>query len=121
MSASVSRSTASASGGSTDNQWREHLRDGTSVLIRPIRPTDEGLEREFIERLSPRSRHYRFLGTIKTPSAQLLRQFTHPELSRGVAYVAIIDEASEKREIGVARYGATPRRTQLRVRGLHQR
>ena len=37
------------------------------MLIRPIQATDEGLERAFIERLSPQSRRYRFLGTIKTP------------------------------------------------------
>lgn len=89
-------------------QWRETLRDGTSVLIRPIQATDEGLERAFIERLSPQSRRYRFLGTIKTPSAELLRQFTHPELVRGVAYIATIGEGSETREIGVCRYSASP-------------
>jgi len=92
----------------TSPQWREALRDGTSVLIRAIQGTDEGLERAFIERLSPQSRRYRFLGTIKTPSAALLRQFTHPELARGVAYIAIIGEGSGRREIGVCRYSASP-------------
>jgi hypothetical protein len=32
------------------------------------------LEREFLERLSPESRRYRFLGPLKTPSPELLRQ-----------------------------------------------
>jgi RimJ/RimL family protein N-acetyltransferase len=44
---------------------------------------------------------------MKTPSAELLRQFTHPELSEGVAYVALIGEGSETREIGVCRYSAS--------------
>ena len=88
--------------------WREALRDGTSVLIRPIQATDEKLEQAFIERLSPQSRRYRFLGTIKTPSAALLKQFTHPQWVRGVAYIAIIADPSETREIGVCRYSASP-------------
>jgi GNAT superfamily N-acetyltransferase len=85
----------------------EKLRDGTTVLIRPIKATDEELERDFIERLSPQSRRYRFLGTIKTPSALLLKQLTHPELVRGVAFIATIGEGSLKREIGVCRYSAS--------------
>jgi GNAT superfamily N-acetyltransferase len=92
----------------TDDQWSEQLRDGTSVLIRPIQPTDERLEREFIERLSPRSRRLRFLGTLKTPSAELLRQFTRPELLRGVAFIALSGEGRETREVGVSRYSASP-------------
>ncbi len=92
----------------TDDPRHERLRDGTLVLIRPIRPTDEDLERDFIERLSPESRHYRFLGTIKTPSAELLRQFTRPELVHGVAYIATNGDGPETQEIGVARYSASP-------------
>ena len=108
MSQSFSKCNAPARTGTPDDQWREQLRDGTSVLIRPIRPTDEGLERDFIERLSPQSRRYRFLGTIKTPSGELLRQFTRPELVRGIAYIATIGEGIHMREIGVSRYSASP-------------
>ena len=89
-------------------QWHEKLRDGTSVLIRPIHAADAALEREFIERLSPESRRYRFLGILKTPSPELLRQFTHPEAVRGVAFVALTGTGVEKREIGVSRYSASP-------------
>ena len=91
-----------------DLQWHEKLRDGTSVLIRPIHAADEALERDFIERLSPESRRYRFLGTLKTPSPKLLRQLTHPETVRGVAFVALIGTGAQKREIGVSRYSASP-------------
>src|ERR1700730_18744035 len=42
--------------------WHDKLRDGTRVLIRPIGKDDGALERAFIERLSPESREYRFLG-----------------------------------------------------------
>lgn len=99
---------APAACATADLQSLEKLRDGTVVLIRPIRPTDEALEREFIERLSAQSRRYRFLGTVKTPGPELLRQFTHPETVHGVAFVALVAGASQEREIGVCRYAASP-------------
>lgn len=102
-------SVPAAAGSAPDNlQWHEKLRDGTTVLIRPIQAADAALERQFIERLSPQSRRYRFLGTIKTPSPELLRRFTHPELVRGVAFIALIADGPENREIGVCRYSASP-------------
>ena len=103
MNPSSSNPNALASVATTGEQWREQLREGTSVLIRPIRPADEGLERDFIERLSPQSRHYRFLGTINTPSAEMLRQFTRPELVRGVAYIASHGAARDLRFDGDVR------------------
>ena len=64
---------------STEPQWREKLRDGTTVLIRPIHATDIELERRFIEALSPESRRLRFLGQVGTPSPALLAQLTNPD------------------------------------------
>ena len=89
-----------------DTQWQEKLLDGTSVLIRPITDADVTLERRFIEQLSPQSRRFRFLGEIKTPSPELLRQFTHLDHASEVAFVALIADGADKREIGVSRYSA---------------
>ncbi len=89
-----------------DAPWTETLRDGTSVLIRPIREEDEQLERRFIEELSPQSRRYRFLGSIKSPDARLLTQLTHVDNVNQVAFVALIAEGVGDREIGVSRYSA---------------
>jgi RimJ/RimL family protein N-acetyltransferase len=88
-------------------QSRLVLRDGTAVVVRPIQATDVELEREFIQRLSPKARRFRFLGSISSPSAELLRQLTQPQLTRGVAYVALLGEGAETREIGVCRYSTS--------------
>jgi GNAT superfamily N-acetyltransferase len=85
-------------------QWSEKLRDGTMVLIRAIRDDDAELERRFIEELSPQSRRFRFLGDIKSPDPQLLRQFTHVDQVKEVAFVALIADGTAEREIGVSRY-----------------
>lgn len=89
-------------------QWHDRLRDGTHVLIRQIRGDDALLERAFIEGLSPAARRFRFLGEVKTPSAALIEQLTHPDPERDVAFVALIADGAEKREIGVARFCARP-------------
>jgi GNAT superfamily N-acetyltransferase len=86
--------------------WTDTLRDGTPVMIRPIADTDIEIERRFIERLSPSSRRFRFLGEMKTPSEQLLRQFTHLDHATEAAFVALVGDGSDKEEIGVSRYSA---------------
>ncbi len=86
--------------------WVDKLRDGTAVSIRPITDEDVTLERRFIEGLSPQSSRFRFLGEVKTPSPELLRQFTHLDHASEVAFVALIADGTGDREIGVSRYSA---------------
>jgi GNAT superfamily N-acetyltransferase len=91
-----------------DRQWKQKLRDGTTVLIRSIRGDDAEIERRFIEQLSAEARRFRFLGEISSPSPTFLAQLTHPDPSRDVAFVALVADGSEKREIGVARFSTQP-------------
>ena len=74
---------------SNERSWNEVLRDGQSVLIREIRKQDLELERRFIERLSPTSRRFRFLGTLVSPSDNLLRQLVVLDPARDVALIAL--------------------------------
>jgi GNAT superfamily N-acetyltransferase len=97
---------APASSFPVEPEWRDVLSDGTHVLIRPIRAGDAEIERKFIERLSPQSRRYRFLGEVAAPSAKMVDQFTHPDPVRDAAFVALIADGAEKREIGVSRFGS---------------
>lgn len=83
--------------------WHDKLRDGTLVLIRPIGKDDGALERAFIERLSPESREYRFLGQVKV-SDDLVRGLTDVDYQRDMAFIALRHGAGEKREIGVSRF-----------------
>ena len=88
---------------SNEHSWREVLHGGQSVLIREIREHDIEMERRFIERLSPTSRRFRFLGTLASPSEELLRQLVALDPARDVALIALIGEGVEQTEIGVAR------------------
>jgi acetyltransferase len=78
--------------------------DGVSFRIRPIRPDDESLERQFIVRLSPESRYKRMMHVMKEPSPQLLHRFVHVDYEHDMAFVALIGQPPEEEIIGVARY-----------------
>lgn len=82
------------------------LIDGTRVSLRSIHAEDIELERRFIEALSPSSRRFRFLETMSSPSDALLKQMTVINPSTDAAYVAVIGEGDQQREIGVARFSA---------------
>ena len=79
------------------------LRDGTHVSIRPIVPEDAQREQAFVRGLSPESRYFRFMTTIRELSPEMLESFTHPDPAREIALVALTRDAPEPRQIGVAR------------------
>jgi GNAT superfamily N-acetyltransferase len=82
------------------------LSDGTPVLVRPLHPDDIELERGFIAALSPQARRYRFLQAMRSPSDALLRQMTIINPATDAAFVAVLGEGDQAREIGVARFSA---------------
>ncbi len=69
--------------------WIEALDNGTHVLIRPLQAKDRERERAFIERLSPQSRHFRFLCQIKEPGEAMLVQLMAVDQDRQAAYVSL--------------------------------
>lgn len=89
-------------------RWPETLRDGSHVLIRPITKQDKGIERDFIEGLSPESRRYRFLGQVGSPSESMLERFTDIDYVHDMAFVAVVQEGAGERIVGVSRYGTDP-------------
>ena len=88
------------------DHWVESLDDGRHVLIRPLREEDRERERQFINRLSPATRHFRFLGEIKEASPALLDQLMDIDYQQSMAFVALVHEDGELREVGISRYAA---------------
>jgi GNAT superfamily N-acetyltransferase len=85
----------------------ETLRDGSQVLLRPLRPDDRAAEAAFIEALSPDARHYRFLGQVHAGEA-LLDRLTKVDFARDFALVAAVPDDGRERIVGVARYALDP-------------
>jgi GNAT superfamily N-acetyltransferase len=93
--------------GLAGDHWIETLQDGSHVLVRPIRPEDRERENEFIKRLSPSSRHFRFLGEIREASPELLKQLVDVDYQKSMAFVALVHDDGMLREVGVSRYCAS--------------
>jgi GNAT superfamily N-acetyltransferase len=91
----------------TGKYWIEALKDGRHVLIRPLAEKDRDREYEFIKRLSPESRHMRFLAQVNEPGAAMLDQLMDTDNKHRVAYIAMVHEDGKLIEIGVSRYCAT--------------
>lgn len=89
------------------DHWIEPLRDGTRVLIRPLRAEDRGLEEAFIRELSCEARRYRFLGDFKEPDKQLVDRLMHVDYVHDMAFVALAHDNGRLREVGISRYSAT--------------
>ncbi len=87
--------------------WIEALRDGTRVLIRPLRPEDREREEEFIARLSHESRRFRFLADFKTATPAMLKQLMDLHYPDQMAFVALAHDNGKLREVGVSRYAAS--------------
>ncbi|HYA93368.1 MAG TPA: GNAT family N-acetyltransferase, partial [Thermodesulfobacteriota bacterium] len=81
--------------------WR--LPAGTEILLRPIRPEDEPLERELLSSLSEESMRMRFFRMIKEITHEMLVRFCNIDYDRDIAIVAEIKENEKRRIVGIGR------------------
>ena len=88
--------------------WR--CRDGRSVLLRPIRPEDEPLERELIAGLSKESSRFRFFYIIKEITHEMLSRFCNIDYDREMAIIAEYTSNGKRRNVGVGRLIIVPGR-----------
>jgi acetyltransferase len=84
------------------------LADGTHVTIRPIRPEDAVIEREFVSDLSERSRYFRFMYALTELTPELLSRFTQIDYDREMALIAVVESDGGEVQVGVARYNTLP-------------
>lgn len=86
------------------------LRDGSIVLLRPIRPEDADMEAAFVRSLSPRSRYLRFMEHMSELSTSMLVRFTQIDYDREMALVALAagDDGEGLTQVGVSRYIINP-------------
>lgn len=82
----------------------KNLRDGTPLLIRPIRPDDKRLLAEGLRNLSPESVQRRFLAPKTKFSRAELRYLTEVDHLNHVAYVVEAPTRPVRSLVGVARF-----------------
>jgi len=79
------------------SQWQRHieLRDGLRVFVRPIRPEDEPLIHEFLQRVTPNDLRLRFFAPMREFSHQFIARLTQLDYARAMAFVGF-DEATRQ-------------------------
>jgi acetyltransferase len=82
--------------------------NGVRLTVRPIRPEDAEIERDFVRQLSPEARYYRFMSTMRELSPQTLARFTQIDYDREMALIAVVARNGRAEEVGVARYVTNP-------------
>jgi acetyltransferase len=87
----------------------EHqLFDGRMVTLRPIRPEDAALVREFLNELSGESKYMRFQKWVHAPSDKLIHFLTEVDYDRHMALVCTAQHGDRDEIVGEARYVANP-------------
>jgi len=87
---------------------KANLRDGTDVLLRPIKPEDESLWLEMLGSCSKESIYHRFRYDFHFNSHEVATQFCYIDYDREMGIVAEIEYEGRKRLIGVGRLIADP-------------
>ncbi len=83
------------------------LKDGRSLLVRPIQPEDATREREFISRLSPETLYFRFMMPVRELPPVMIERFTQIDYGRELALVGITEDGNSQKLVGVARITPT--------------
>jgi acetyltransferase len=84
------------------------LEDGTQVILRPIKPTDDELMLELFDSFSEETIHLRFFSFMKNMPKDRLEKFTHIDYEKQMAIVALVDEGDRERIVAVGRYSVLP-------------
>jgi acetyltransferase len=87
------------------NQYESHwmMRDGTPVLLRPMRPEDEPLVSQFLASCSEETVYFRYFRLIKRWTHEMLIRFTQNDYDREVGLMAISQPPGPEVMLGVSR------------------
>ncbi len=80
-----------------------------TVFFRPIKPTDEPMEREFFYRLSDETVYFRFFSYLKALPHEKLQHLVNIDYQDEMAIVAIIGPPENEEIIGIVRYNRDSR------------
>jgi acetyltransferase len=77
------------------------LRDGTPIIVRPVRPEDEPLYPPFFAAVTPEDLRLRFFALVKEFGHAFIARFTQIDYARAMAFIAL--DATSGAMLGVIR------------------
>ncbi|MFA6122096.1 MAG: bifunctional acetate--CoA ligase family protein/GNAT family N-acetyltransferase [Sideroxydans sp.] len=88
------------------SEWQ--LADGMDITIRPIRPEDAQLVKQFVHDLSEETKYFRFMNSVQELTEDMLSRLTQIDYSRELALIAVTQTHDKEVQLGVARYAINP-------------
>lgn len=82
---------------------QRQLKDGTPVVLRPIRPEDEPRWHELLGSCSTQTLWFRFSYLFKQTTHEMATRYCFIDYDREIGIVAEVEEAGERKLIGVGR------------------
>lgn len=89
-----------------ETMWK--LRDGRTVLLRPIKPEDEPMWLEMFQNFSEESIRYRFFQIIKDTPHETRVRYCNIDYDREIAIVPELTEDGHRKILGVVRVSIEP-------------
>ncbi len=80
------------------------LNDGTTALVRPIKPDDEPMMKEMFYSFSEQTVYLRYHGQLKTMPHNKLQVFCNVDYNTEIALVAVVGPPGQEQIVGVSRY-----------------
>jgi acetyltransferase len=78
------------------------------LVVRPIRPEDEGIHREFLERVQPEDLRLRFFSSRRTLPRSEIARLVQIDYAREMAFVAVAERGGCDEILGVVRAVCDP-------------
>jgi len=78
------------------------------VFFRPVKPTDETLEREFFYSLSDESVYYRFFNLVKAMPHEKVQPLVNIDYREEMAIVGLIGEPGDEEMVAIGRFKLDP-------------
>ena len=88
-------------------ETRRTTKAGLTILLRPVKITDEPLLKEFFHELSDESLYRRFMRSKKELSHRWLQEFSVVDYSKKMVILAVVEDGKAGREevVGIGQYG----------------
>ncbi|MCC7537006.1 MAG: GNAT family N-acetyltransferase [Deltaproteobacteria bacterium] len=86
----------------------EKLRDGTDVLVRPVRLSDDETLQDLFYRLSDESTYRRFLSYKRSHPMEEIQRLCDLDFEHAMALVAVIGGDAREEIVGMVRYDLDP-------------
>jgi acyl-CoA hydrolase/GNAT superfamily N-acetyltransferase len=85
-----------------------HEFDDIKIFFRPIKPTDEAMERDFFYALSDETVYYRFFNIVKAMPHEKIQPFVNIDYREEMAIVALLGEPGDEEIVAIGRFKIDP-------------